>query len=95
MEGDSMPLCSRCPKHPEMTLRGSRFVCPDCGWGYDKPVHIRTYPELLADERKLVLENEKLKRKISELEKRIEELTQNSLETPPNQQQTLLSPRLV
>ena len=67
-EGDSMALCSRCPKHPPMILKGNRFVCLDCGWSYDKPVHIRTYPELLV-------ENVQLKKEIEKLKKKIEKLT--------------------
>ena len=66
MEND-VPLCHKHDMPVEMELVGNRWVCPDCGWGYDKPVHIRTYPELLADERKLVLENEKLRKRIEEL----------------------------
>ena len=88
MEADL--ACPRCGK-PWQEVKDGKLIC---ACGYIRP-YIRTYPELLVENVQLKKEVEKLKRKISKLEKRIEELTHNSLETPPNQQQTLLSPRLV
>ena len=63
MEGDM--ACPKCGK-PWQEVRDAKLICV-CGYVESIRPKIRTYPELLADERKLVLENEKLRKRIEEL----------------------------
>ena len=63
MEGDSMPECKHC--HIPMEVKGTRWECPDCDYGYTIPIKMPSYMELLKEN--------------TDLRKRIEELTQNHL----------------
>ena len=57
---DDMSFCNRHDTPIEMKLVGNRWVCTDCGWGYDVPVRIS-----MAD---LVAENKRLRNRINEME---------------------------
>jgi len=59
-----MPSCSRCPGHPEMKIKGTRWECMTCGFTRLTPILMPSYMELL--------------RQNTELRKQVEELTQNS-----------------